>query len=135
MLFNSLSFGVSWTIESEYDPSVSKSDLDLNCKIVIPKDMVDVGRTYIAVSDLSITSPIHASDYHVVYNYAYAEITRKSVTVRVDESGNYTVEGLLPGHSLAQCHVNFENNNFDIVIRDASSQDVTNNYQLTLKLY
>lgn len=128
-------FDYTWRVESEFDPDISTSDFDINCNIVLPEEMVDVGRVYIAVSDMIINTAIPAEEYHVFYEYAYAEVTRKDATLRVDGEGNYVVDGLISGHTLSTCDIDFEYNLFNIVISDAGGNDVTNNYALVLDIY
>ena len=135
LVLDSRSFGSYWSVESEADPSVSKSDFDVSCKIVIPSGMTNVGRVYVAVSDVEVNTAVHESDYHIVYSYAYTEITRKSATVSVDSDGNYFADGLVSGHRMSKCDINFEYNAFNIVITDDGGNDVTNNYSLVLKVY
>lgn len=132
---NSLLFDSYWTVDSEADPDVSRSDFDLSCKLVIPSDMTNVGRVYVAVSDVEVNTAIRESDYHIVYSYAYAEITRRSATVSADGDGNYFIDGLVAGHRMTKCNIDFEYNVFDIVITDDGGNDVTNNYSLILDIY
>ena len=82
-----------------------------------------------------INTAIPAEEYHVFYEYAYAEVTRKDATLRVDGEGNYVVDGLISGHTLSTCDIDFEYNLFNIVISDAGGNDVTNNYALVLDIY
>ena len=130
-----LLFGYAWTVESEFDPEVSKSDFDLSCKISLPESIVNVGRAYVSVSELAISTLIPEHEYDVFFDYTYAEVTRKAVSVKSDGEGGYIAEGLIVGHTLSKCQIDFENNIFDIVISDSEGNNVTNNYTLDLEVY
>ena len=133
--FDASMFDISWRVESEADPDVSKNDFDLSAKIALPGAIVDAGRRYIGISDLNINSAIPSDLYHVVYSYAYAEVTRRSTTISVDENGEYVASDLVYGHTLAHCSINFEYNSFDVIITDANGEDVTDNYTFVLDIY
>jgi len=135
MVFDSTLFDIGWGIESEADPTIMPSAFQISCNMSSPAAMVNAGRYYIAVSDVAVQTAIAESDYHIVYDYAYAEITRKSIVIKVSDDGTYYAEGLLVGHVLSSCDIDFENNVFNIVLQDMNGEDVTGNYTVILDIF
>ena len=126
-------FGYEWMVESEFDPTISKDYFDLSAKLMLPEAIVNAGRAYVSISELVINSTISELDYYVFFDYTYVEITRKDVTLKADDQGIYFAEGLIDGHVLSRCEIDFEYSIFNIVISDGEGNDVTNNYTLTLE--